>query len=141
MNKLKVIKTRIRVGRFIFLTLTTLFTLCILVQVYLAGMAIFGNPGAWVKHMKFVHLFGFNLPILMVIFAVVGSMPRWVYWNIFGVFVSTFLMYFTANIYSILPLMGPIHPVLAILLFVLSCSIIKKTWSLINNNRKVRNDK
>ncbi|MBO0588007.1 DUF6220 domain-containing protein [Sporosarcina sp. E16_8] len=135
---MKVIKTRIRVGRFIFLTLTTLFTICILVQVYLAGMAVFGNPRVWVKHIIFVHLFGFNLPILMIIFAVVGSMPRWAYWNTFGIFVSTFLMYFTANINAILPWMGPIHPVLAILLFVLPCSIIIKTWGLINNNRKVR---
>ena len=131
-------KTRIRVGRIIFLTLTTLFTICILVQVYLAGIAIFVNPGAWVKHMMFVHLFGFNLPILMVIFAVVGSMPRWAYWKLFGILVSTFLMYFTVHINAILPWMGPIHPVLAILLFVLSCSIFIKTWGLINNNRKVR---
>ena len=122
--------TRIRSGRIIFLALTTLFTTCILVQVYLAGMAIFSTPGAWVKHTMFVHLFGFNLPVLMVIFALVGSMPRWAYWKLFGILVSTFLMYFTAH----MPWLGPIHPVLALLLFVLSCSIIIKTWGLIINN-------
>ena len=138
---MEVNKTRVRVGRVIFLTLTALFTICILVQVYLAGMAIFINPGAWVKHMMFVHLFGFNLPILMVIFAVVGSMPRWVYWKLLGILVSTFLMYFTTHINAILPWMGPIHPVLAILLFVLSCSIFIKTWGLINNNQKAGYEK
>lgn len=138
---MEVNKTRVRVGRVIFLTLTALFTICILVQVYLAGMAIFINPGAWVKHMMFVHLFGFNLPILMVIFAVVGSMPRWAYWKLLGILVSTFLMYFTTHINAILPWMGPIHPVLAILLFVLSCSIFIKTWGLINNNQKAGYEK
>lgn len=134
-------KTRIRVGRIIFLPFTTLFTICILVQIYLVGIAIFVNPGAWVKHMMFIHLFGFNLPILMVIFAVVGSVPRWAYWKLFGIMVSTFLMYFTVHINAILPWMGPIHPVLAILLFVLSYSIFIKTWGLINNNREVRYEK
>lgn len=135
---MEVNKTRIRVGRIIFFTFTTLFTICILVQIYLAGVAIFINPGAWVKHMMFVHLFGFNLPILMIIFAVVGSMPRWAYWRLFGILVSTFLMYFTVHINAIFPWMGPIHPILAVLLFVLSCSVFIKTWHLINNNRKVR---
>ena len=62
---LEVNDTRIRVGRIIYFTSAIIFTLCIIAQVFFAGMAIFLNPGAWMNHMIFVHLFGFNVPVLM----------------------------------------------------------------------------
>lgn len=123
---------RIRVGRRIYLILASCFTLCILIQIYLAGMAIFINPANWAKHTLFGHLFLFNTPILMLIFAMIGSLPRWAYWQIFGLFVSVFLMYFTANISFVLPWMSPMHPVFAFLLLILSGSSTLKTWNLIH---------
>lgn len=119
-----------RVGRMTYLILAILFTICILVQLYLAGIAIFMDSAVWIKHMMFVHLFGFNVPIFMLVFAFVGVMPRWAYWQLFGIFVSIFLMYFTANMRTVFPWIGPMHVVIAILLFVLSCSIVIKTWTL-----------
>lgn len=128
--------TRIRVGRIIYLTLAIIFTLCIIAQVFFAGMAIFLYPVDWTKHMMFVHLFGFNLPILMLIVAYVGAFPRWAYWQLFGILIAIFLMYFTANIGAALSWLGTIHPVIAIMLFVLSCSIVSKTWKLIFKHKK-----
>lgn len=122
--------TRIRVGRMTYLILAILFTICILVQLYLAGIAIFMDSAVWMKHMMFVHLFGFNVPIFMLVFAFVGAMPRWAYWQLFGIFVSIFLMYFTANMRTAFPWIGPMHVVIAVLLLVLSCSIVIKTWAL-----------
>ncbi|WP_304952412.1 hypothetical protein [Virgibacillus sp. MSP4-1] len=29
------------------------------------------------KHIRFAHLFGFNVPIFMLIFALVGALTRW----------------------------------------------------------------
>lgn len=132
--------TRIRVGRIIYFTLAIVFTLCIIAQVFFAGMAIFLNTGAWMKHIMFVHLFGFNVPFLMFIFAVIGAMPRWAYWQLFGVLVSIFLMYFTANIKGVLPWFGPMHVVIAFLLFALSWSIVLKTWNLFIENQKESNE-
>lgn len=137
---LEVNDTRICVGRIIYFTLAIVFTLCIIAQVFFAGMAIFLNTGAWMKHIMFVHLFGFNVPFLMFIFAVIGAMPRWAYWQLFGVLVSIFLMYFTANIKVILPWMGALHPVIGILLFVLSYSIVLKSWNLIMEHQKGKNE-
>ncbi|MDW0116259.1 DUF6220 domain-containing protein [Sporosarcina thermotolerans] len=128
---MEVNNSRIRVGRIIFFILTILFTLCIFVQFYLAGKAIFEYPVYWSKHIKFVHLFGFNLPVLMLIFAILGSLPRWAYWQLSGIFLSIYLMYFTANIRSVLPWVGSIHPVVGILLFVLSFLLLSKSWKLI----------
>ena len=135
---MKVKKNRIHIGRLIYFTLAIIFMLCTIAQIYLAGMAIFQNPAVWMKHMMFVHFFGFNLPLLMLIFAFIGALPRWAYWHLFGIFVSIFLMYFTANITSAMPWLGSMHPVIAILLIILSCSIVLNTWRLIKNNNTER---
>ena len=128
---MKVNNTRVRVGRIIYFIFAILFALCIIAQIYFAGVAIFLDGSAWTKHMMFVHLFGFNIPVLMLIFALVGALPRWAYFQLTGVFISIFLMYFTANIKTILPWIGPLHVIMALLLFVLSWSIVLKTWKLI----------
>lgn len=133
---MKAIQKRVKVGRIIYLILAMLFTLCILVQLYLAGMAIFMNPAAWLRHMMFVHLFGFNLPIFMLLFAFVGALPRWAYWQLFGILVSIFLMYFTANMRTAFPWIGPLHVVIAISLFGLSCLIVIKAWNLLFHKNK-----
>ncbi|SFB06761.1 hypothetical protein SAMN04488072_106170 [Lentibacillus halodurans] len=129
-------QTRILFGRMTFLVLAIMFTLSVTVQIFLAGMAIFVSPENWVKHIIFVHLFGFNIPVLMLIFAIVGVFPRWVYWQLFGVLVLIFLMYFTANITGALPWAGALHPVIAVVLFILSCSIVLRVWKLISANKK-----
>lgn len=89
-------KSRIRIGRYIYFILAILFSLCIGVQIYFAGLAIFENPLHWMKHLTFAHQFGFNLPILILIFAIIGGLPRWA-WQILGIPVSVFLIYFTAR--------------------------------------------
>lgn len=135
-GNLKLNNTRVRVGRIIYFILAVIFTLCIIAQVLFAGMAIFLYTVDWSQHMMFAHLFGFNLPILMLIFVFIGSMPRWAYWQLFGVFVAIFLMYFTANITANIPWLGSVHPIIAMLLFVQSYLIVSKTWSLISKNQQ-----
>lgn len=122
---------RIRFGRYMYLALSIGFILCILIQIYFAGMAIFMNPAAWGKHTMFVHLFGYSLPIFMVLFAILGSFPRWAYWQLIGFFILIFLMYYTANIQWIFPWISPMHLVLAFVLLVLSSWTAWKTWKLI----------
>ena len=57
---------RIRVGRIIYFILASLFALCTMAQFFFAGSAIFMDPVEWRKHVTFVHLFGFNIPIFML---------------------------------------------------------------------------
>ncbi|WP_342389195.1 DUF6220 domain-containing protein [Salinicoccus bachuensis] len=125
---------RVRTARGIYLLLAVLFALCVTVQVFIAGMAVFDDPVHWMNHMMFVHMFGFNLPIIMLIFAFVGSMPRWVYWQLFGILVSVFLMYFTANIG--IDGINALHTVFAILLSMLSVWIVVKNFKLVFGNEK-----
>lgn len=113
--------TRIRVGRFIYFLLAAFFAVCVIAQVFLAGMGTFVNPSHWSQHVMFIHLFGFNLPLLLLLFAFIGSMPRWAYWQLFGLFILIFAMYFTANMTSLASWIGALHPVIAMLLTVVAC--------------------
>ncbi len=132
---------RVKYARMIYFILAILFTLCIIVQFYLAGVATFLNAEAWIKHVLFVHLFGFNLPIFMLIFAIIGALPQWAYWQLFGVFASIFLMYFTVNVNTIAPWFGPLHIIVGILLFTLSCAIAFKSWHFFFKHTKRKQEK
>ena len=123
-----VVSTRMKVGRVLYLVFGLLFACGIVIQVLLAGMAIFGDSINWVKHTLIIHLFGFNVPIFMLITAFIGKMPRWAYWQVFGVLVFVFLMYFTANITSALPFVAALHPVIAMILFTFSIWIVIAAW-------------
>lgn len=128
--------SRIMIGRVTFLILAFLFAICITIQFLFAGMAIFMNPQHWMKHMFFVHLFGFNIPVLMLISLVIGKFPRWGYWHIFFIFINIFLMYFSANITRILPWIGALHPLFGVLLIIITFSVIWKTWHITFNHAK-----
>jgi len=133
------VSTRMRVGRIFFLIFSVIFASCVTVQIFIAGMAVFVDPVNWVNHHVFAHLFGFNLPVIMVIMALAAGVPRRIYFQLFGVFATVFLMYFSANITAQWPWMGAVHPVIALVLFLLSCLIVVDAWRLIANTPRVRN--
>ncbi|WP_174615487.1 DUF6220 domain-containing protein [Virgibacillus ihumii] len=126
---------RIRIGRIIYLVLAIIFALSVATQIFFAGMAIFISPVNWMKHMTFVHLFGFNIPIFMLVFAFIGALPRWAYWQLLCILISIFIMYFTANISANLPWFGAMHPVFGVLLFVFAYTMVSKTWKLTFKNK------
>ncbi|MGI2328315.1 DUF6220 domain-containing protein [Planococcus sp. YIM B11945] len=130
-------KTRIRIGRIIYFVLACLFAACVLVQLFVAGMGTFVNPANWAKHVLFIHLFGLNLPLLLLVSALIGSMPRWAYRNIFALFFLIFTMYFTANMAGASPWIGALHPVIAVLLAAVSCANVNKVNKLIFNKKGV----
>lgn len=109
--------------------LSVIFAICVVAQVFLAGLAIFDNPLNWRNHTTFVHLFEF-IPVLMLILSFVGNMPRWAIGYSASMFGVIFVMYFTANITSVLPWAAAIHPVIAVALFWLSIKLVPKAWKL-----------
>ncbi|MFC5465174.1 DUF6220 domain-containing protein [Lederbergia graminis] len=129
MNKHMVSKGN-QFGRIIYFILLSVFFLTVVTQFFLAGLAIFVDPINWSRHTTLIHLVGFNIPLFLLLFAFIGKLPRWAYWNIFGLLVGVFGMYFTANITASIRWLGALHPVLAILLFIISYQGIKKTIKL-----------
>ena len=117
-----------KISRVIYLILCVLFASGVIMQVILAGMAIFINGLHWAQHSTLIHLFGFNIPIFMLIAAFLGKMPRWAYWHVFGLLFLIFLMYFTANITGTFPIVAALHPVIAMALFMFSLWMVFKAW-------------
>lgn len=127
---------RFRAGGMAFVVFSILFAVCVLTQLYIAGVAVFVNPVSWVRHVGFVHMFGFSLPLLMLIAAFIGGLPRSILGQVLGVMLSIFLMYFTANITGTLPWAGALHPVIAVIILIQSLLIVMSAWGLVFPNSK-----
>ena len=127
--------TRFKVGSISFASLSILFLICLLVQVFFAGLAIFVNPVNWTKHTGFIHLFEF-IPVLMFIIAFVGKLPRWAIGHSAALFSVIFVMYFTANITPVLPWAAALHPVIAFVLFWMSVKTLPRVWKMTFNNKQ-----
>lgn len=103
-----------------------------IVQVFIAGLAVFTDPINWGRHTSFVHFFEL-LPVLMFILAFVGKVPKSLRWQSLGMFGLIFLQYATANMGGISGMIPAIHPVIALILFWWSVSLALRSWKEINN--------
>ena len=52
-----------------------LFTVCAVIQVFLAGLGVFDDPSAFITHRDFGYMFSL-LPIVMLVLALLGGLPR-----------------------------------------------------------------
>ena len=100
----------------IYIGLGIVFLGCLLIQFLLAGMSVFDDPTKWIVHKSFAHLFALNIPILMVICAVIGKFLRLVYKPLAAIIFLIFMMYFTANMGWQVGWIGAFHPVAGVLL-------------------------
>ncbi len=107
------ISTVAKISRGLFLLFSSVFFIAVLTQIFLAGLAIFVNPIYWMKHTTFIHVFGFNIPVLLFLLSYFGKLPQWAYIYVFGLISGVFFMYFTANFTNILRWLGALHPIIA----------------------------
>lgn len=124
----------IKTCKVIYFFLSVLFSICVTIQFLFAGMAIFMDPGFWTNHVLFIHIFGFSLPLLMLIFAIFGKMPKWIFYELVIIFVFIFGMYFTANGGRLLSWIGAIHPLVGLCLLAISIVNVYHSFQLIKRN-------
>ncbi|WP_243297906.1 DUF6220 domain-containing protein [Bacillus litorisediminis] len=122
----KKVNNKESISGIIFSCLSILLVVGIVIQIFIAGLAIFANPENWINHRIFVHLFEL-IPVFMLILSFIGSMPRWAIAQSAGVLGLIFLMYFTANATSIWPWAAAAHPIIAMVLFWSSIQLSKKS--------------
>ncbi|WP_152397796.1 DUF6220 domain-containing protein [Paenibacillus cellulositrophicus] len=102
---------RLMVCRVAFSLLSLILVICIVVQVYLAGMAVFGHSAAWEWHRTFVHMFEY-ISVILFILGIVGKLSWRMTWGSLGLFLLFNIQYYTAHGFG-----GALHPVLALVLF------------------------
>lgn len=123
--------TGVRYSRLGFVGLSGLFVLCIALQVFIAGLALFVDPSSWRGHITFVHFFEY-LPILMLLLAIFGKLSRRARWQSLSLLGLIILQYATAKISGDFPslrMVGALHPVIALILFWYSITCFRGAWS------------
>jgi hypothetical protein len=108
-----------RIGRLVHLAAAWLLVLGLVVQVFLAGMGIFDDPGAFATHRDFGHI----LEILPVILAVAAFVAGYGWWRVLaGVGLLALLLLQTILVLQrdSAPVIAALHPVNALVLLLAS---------------------
>ena len=118
----------------IYAFLTGLFTLCLIIQLFIAGLAIFVDPIYWSRHTLFIHLFD-KIPLLMLLFSFLGRFPTPIRWQSGALFGLVYMMYFTANIRPVLPWVAAAHPVIAVGMVGLALVVMAKVFPMFTGSK------
>lgn len=113
-------------ARYSYVFLAGLIAVCILIQVFFAGMAVFVDPANWRLHTNFVLIFD-PLLFLLLVLAFIGKLPRILKIAPIGLFLLLVVQSTTANLFG--SLVAAIHPVNAFVMFLIAISVIKQSWT------------
>lgn len=119
----KQVGTFTRVMRVLYVVLAWVLALCLLIQVFLAGLGIFGSPALLSLHTTFVHFFEF-LPILLIILALLGRTRHALVWWSLLLQVQIELQYFFAHFP--VAVVAALHPVNAVLMFWITIHLARR---------------
>ena len=130
-----------RISRFIYLFATGLFVVGVVVQVFLAGMAVVAMQMGWADHIGLGH--GLAFPVLiMLITMYLGRLPKPMKWSTWALFIVYALQ---ADVVIFLRLQAPVisalHPVLALVDFALGLALASRARQIVFNHSKLLEDK
>jgi putative tricarboxylic transport membrane protein len=117
----------VRIIRYIFAVLASLFVVFVTVQVFFAGLATFVDVGNWSLHKSFVRFFAM-MPVVLIVLAFAGRLSRAARWQSFGLFVMIILQFITVNFAANISYLSALHPVIALGLFWTSYVLMRKAW-------------
>ena len=114
------------VARGAFPFVAGLFTACAVIQVFLAGLGVFDDPKAFITHREFGYLFGW-LPLVMLVIALVGRMPR----RYAGLSALLFVLFILQSVFvamrESMPAVAALHPLNGFL--ILAIGAVTTYWS------------
>jgi hypothetical protein len=114
-----------RGARHVLIWLARIFAVCVVIQVFFAGAALFMDTDYWKFHLRFPRFFAF-LPIIMIVLSFIAKLSSSVRLKCFQLFGMIILMFLTAVLSSKIGILSALHPVIAIMLFGTSLSIVKQ---------------
>ncbi|GGI44745.1 hypothetical protein GCM10008018_08630 [Paenibacillus marchantiophytorum] len=101
---------------FIFKVMAWTFLVCIVAQVFIAGIATFSDTSSWETHKSFVKIFALA-PLLMFLLTFVGRIKGPKRWVSLGLFVLVVFQFLSIQVFSSTGIIAALHPVIALLLF------------------------
>jgi hypothetical protein len=115
---------RTRSAIIVLMWMARIFAVGILLQVFLAGLALFVDSGNWAAHSSFPRYFAF-LPILMILLSFIARLPVTYRLQSIRLFVLVVAIFMTAILTSKIGFLSALHPVIAIALFMGAMSLAK----------------
>lgn len=103
-------------GRFAYRFLAWVFLACIVVQIVLAGMALFGDPSGWRTHASFVNWFAW-VPLAMFLLTFAGGIKGLDRYLSLALLLLVILQFMTVHLFASVIAIAALHPLLAMLLF------------------------
>ena len=112
-------------ARIAYLVMAAIFTACVVVQVFLAGLAVFVSPADWGPHTTFIHFFE-PLPLLMLVVALVARL-RGLRWPALALIALISVQYVTVG-WTQPRAVAALHPVGAMFIFATAVALTWRTW-------------
>jgi len=116
-------------GSKIYFYLAIAISLCVIIQMFLAGAGLFNDASYWKGHTLFVHIFQY-LYIILFLIALIAKMGKMLTLSPLALFVLCNIQYFTA--YGFWP---ALHVVIPLAIFAWSLYLILKSFEVI---RKIK---
>jgi hypothetical protein len=105
------------------------FVACAIVQVFLAGLGVFDDPGSFVTHREFGYLFGW-LTLAILVLALVGRSSR----RLTGLSVLLLVLFALQSVFiairTDLPGIAALHPLNGFLILGVGIIITREAWSV-----------
>ena len=116
---------RIRSARFLYGVVATGYFVCVILQVFFAGLGVFVSPDDLQLHRVFANYFESG-SLLLFLLSWIGGIRGGLRWYPLGLLALTSLQHLTIQKFTgILP---ALHTVDALLLFGLSMHLMKRSW-------------
>ena len=104
-----------------------LFALCAIIQVFLAGLGVFDDPSACITHRDFGYTLSL-LPIVLVVLALVGGMPR----RYAGLSALLFVLFILQSVFVAMrenmPAVAALHPLNGFLILAIGILLAWQSW-------------
>ncbi|MCF6409434.1 DUF6220 domain-containing protein [Pseudalkalibacillus salsuginis] len=127
MGSLKIPPMVRRTVRFIYALSAIVLVICIVLQVFIAGSALFSNTGNWKIHADFVSYFEF-IPLGMFLLSFIAKINGKLRWISLGMYLLILLQYMTIHVFSGMGNIIALHPVFALILFWGGIHLVKNSY-------------
>lgn len=131
---------RIRSVRFVYGLLAAGYLICVILQVFFAGLGLFVDNGDLELHRVFANYFESG-SIVMFLLSFFGRIRGGLRWLTLGLFALTALQHMTIQAFS--GLLPALHTVDALLLFGISMHLTRRSWPwlLLQRNNPISHEK
>jgi hypothetical protein len=117
-------------ARALYLGLVWIYLAAIVVQVFLAGVGLFGATHDFEPHRNLGWILHLGPVLLLVVAAVARVGARTIWWNV-ALLLTVGVQPFLPGLRNTAPLLAALHPVLALVIFWITLTIGLRTWRLV----------